>query len=179
MAPRAAIAIATTTSIWLAGFFLGDLERLRTVSESLSRQFAWMEGQATLFVLTNMIPLVSFMRCGYRLNLRLPVASRIQLTIDPIVSPRQVAAEYEHMRGGLVNTRYRNVSERHLHLAIFVAERPDGEIWAKGMGRWNKQWKKRKPKWIYEQVTNFGRDCNRAVERLVRPPISVFPRNFA
>ena len=146
----------------------GVLDRLRRISEHLAGSFGWQESQAMLFVLTGTMPVVSHARCSLRLILNLPVATRVRLTVDPILSPTQVANLYRQARQEVFQgERHRNLEEKHLHIAMFAADRPEGETLAASMKRWNKQF----PKWKYEsrQVTNFGRDLGRDPRRLLYP----------
>ncbi len=57
--------------------------------------------------------------------------------------------------------RPREISPKHLELALFTAER-EGEPLAVRMTTWNAQ----HPEWAYSQITNFGRDSREAVRRL-------------
>jgi hypothetical protein len=57
--------------------------------------------------------------------------------------------------------RPRELSLKHLELALFTAER-ESEPLAARMKEWNAQ----HPEWEYAQVTNFGRDSRDAVRRL-------------
>jgi hypothetical protein len=68
----------------------------------------------------------------------------------------------ERLRGALVRGRRpREISPKHLELALFTAER-EGEPLAVRMTAWNAQ----HPEWAYAQITNFGRDSREAVRRL-------------
>jgi hypothetical protein len=68
----------------------------------------------------------------------------------------------ERLRGALVRGRRpREISPKHLELALFTAER-EGEPLAVRMTAWNAQ----HSEWAYAQITNFGRDSREAVRRL-------------
>lgn len=143
----------------------GVLDRLRQLSEALRRSYGWSEAEATNFVLTGGIPVVrsieimSSVPSGYR------TLARISLTVDPALSPREVADHYRRMRGRILEGRHRELDDKHLHLAIFAAERPAGETLRERMAAWNKEY----PNWKYKTETNFGRDCTQAVRRLLHP----------
>jgi hypothetical protein len=144
----------------------GVLEKLRQVSEYLAKQYGWQDAQATLFVLTGNIPAVSGIRAKTQFR-PFPVATRITLTIDPTLTPREVAKHYGNVRQKVLGKRYRSLTEKHIGLAMFSATRPEEETWAERMAAWNKEY----PKWRYtfEQVSNFRRDCLQAQRRLLHP----------
>lgn len=143
----------------------GVLDRLRQLSEGLARLYGWDEASATNFVLTGEIPVVRSIEIrgsrasGYR------TLARISLTVDPALSPREVADHYRRMRGRILEGRHRELDDKHLHLAIFAAERPAGETLRERMAAWNKE----HAGWKYKTETNFGRDCAQAVRRLLHP----------
>jgi hypothetical protein len=67
------------------------LERLRQIVERLSERYRWQEAQATIFVLTGRTPLVP------------PAEAKIEreaivLTVDPSLTPRQVANYYRQFK---------------------------------------------------------------------------------
>ena len=92
-------------------------------------------------------------------------ASRVELTVDPGCSAKEVADAYQKARRALVGPRHRELSEKHIVLAQFGAERQKGKTLAKSMEQWNERY----PKWKYTTVTNFGRDMNKAQQRLLQP----------
>ena len=149
----------------------GALDELRIISRDLSRKFPWDEAQGTLFVLTDWIPWVEAIRAETKLDLFVPVAARIVLTIDPMLSPKQVADAYQKVRQDEMGVeRHRNLEAKHLHLAMFSVQRPGAETLKDSMQRWNGFCRKTKhPEWKYkpEQLTNFGRDLTRDPRRLL------------
>ena len=80
-------------------------------------------------------------------------------------------ALYDEARKRILSTRYRRISDKHLELAIFMTDRPEGEPLKKSMVAWNKH----SPKWKYSAPTNFGRDAASAQRRLMNPPLRTFP----
>lgn len=142
----------------------GVLDRLCQLSEGLAG-YGWDEASATNFVLTGEIPVVRSIEIrGSRASGYLTLA-RISLTVDPALSPREVADHYRRMRGRILKGRHRELSAKHMCLAAFAAGRPAGEKWREGMAVWNKEY----PSWKYKTETNFGRDCTQAVRRLLHP----------
>lgn len=136
----------------------GVLEWLRRISERLSGRYRWQEAQSTVFVLTGQTPLVS------------PAEAKIDreaivLTVDPSLTPRQVADYYRRFKKGLLGgRRIKALSHKHLQLATFAADRPDQETWAKKMEAWNRSVPKG---WRYENDARFKRDCLQAQRRLL------------
>jgi hypothetical protein len=59
---------------------------------------------------------------------QLPALSRIALTIDPALSPQEVAEHYRQIRQEIMPARHRDLSEKHLQLALFsgTAATPTG-----------------------------------------------------
>ena len=145
----------------------GVLGGLRQLSEHLAKRYGWQNAQATLFTLTGQIPVVSALRVTTQLRSPLPVTTRITLTIDPTLTPREVAKHYGNVRQKVLGKRHRALTEKHIGLAMFSATRPEEETWAERMAAWNKEY----PEWRYtfEQVSNFRRDCLQAQRRLLHP----------
>ena len=140
------------------------LERLRELSVLLSRHFGWSEAQATLFVLTGDIPFVAPVVVTARRAFPDTALSRINLAVRPDVSPRELLEIYSRVRRQVVRGRQRDLSEKHLRLALFTATRP-GKTWAESMAAWNEL----QPGWRYKNERNFRRDCVHAFERMLRP----------
>lgn len=138
----------------------GVLDRLKALARSLSRHYGWQKAQATVFALTDRTPLVSVHSAHYAPNFSFPALSRIELVLDPALSPRQVAEFYRKARKEIVSGRYRNLSEKHTLLAAFGASHGNSP---KLREKWNRQY----PKWRYESESNFGRDVRAAKQRLL------------
>lgn len=149
----------------------GVLGYLRSVSVSLSRTFGWHEAQATVFVLTDVTPQCVPLQVEAALSGPFTVTSRVKLTVDLSVSPGEVADAFRRARVKLLPSRPRGLTEKHLHLAVFVAGCAEGETWRQKMTAWNTAWRDEQPNWVYERETNFARDCNQAKQRLLRPDI--------
>jgi len=148
----------------------GPLERLRQVSISLAESFAWMESQAAVFVLTDIVPLLSPIRVtssgeAIRDGYSIEWAKRITLEIDPSVSPNELVRAYQQVRLEGGHDRRRRLSEKHAMLAIFTAERPETQSWIDTLTNWNAE----RPEWRYNHVSNFRRDAVRAQARLLYP----------
>jgi hypothetical protein len=158
------LAYALPSDVWehcLPTTANGVLERLRQISDRLSRHYRWQEAQATIFVLTGRVPLVP------------PAEAKIEreaivLTADPSLTPRQVADYYRQFRKEvLAGSRIKALSLKHLQLAAFAADRPNGESWAKKREAWNRSVPKKE--WHYKNDAYFRRDCFQAQRRLLAP----------
>ena len=142
----------------------GVLHRLERLAYKLSEDFRWSKAEAVAFILAGRVPFVHI--ATYRLSLSdPPCMSRITLTLDPALSPRQVEGIYRNIRSRALSGRYRNISNKHAVLAAFAAEHEGETTLSAVMASWNKRY----PRWRYKAVTNFGRDAKAARERLLYP----------
>lgn len=147
----------------------GIVERLYRLAGGLAARYGWQQAQATLFILTGAIPLVSPLTAELVSRRPCAGASRLVLTIDPALPPEEVVAEYSRVLRALLGEgkRARPLSEKHLRLGAFVAERQDCRTDAARLHAWNAAY----PDWGYkqDQVTNFNRDYHKAQERVLHP----------
>lgn len=147
----------------------GVLEKLTNLSKRLVKRYGWEDYQATVFILAGVTPQISSAKVRPTTQSDLASANRIELSLDPALTEKEVAAEYRQVRRRLLKkdklgkARFRQLSEKHLRLAIFDAEH-DG-TYNKKMRAWNKRF----PKWKYEHLSNFSRDCRKAAQRLLEP----------
>ncbi len=145
----------------------GVLDELRRLGARLVRSYGWTEDQATVFVLSGVTPLLAGIRLETDIQTEHPAASRITLTVDPVVSPGEVLATYSELRQKVLKGTHRPLSEKHQKLAVFAAERRPGATWAEIMKAWNHAHEEFK----YTTVTVFARDCTAAQRRLLRPKL--------
>ncbi len=151
----------------------GTLDSLRVVSKSLARRFTWREAQATTFILTNASPLLSSLRGKIRMAFSLPITSRINMEIDPTLTPEEVAERYKRLRARFIGARYRSMTEKHLRLAEFYGgDKPEGTTWAALMNKWNDS---QDPGWAYDRFEVFARDCKQAWRRLMGWDLLKYP----
>lgn len=143
----------------------GVLDRVRELAEYLAPRYGWDVADAANFVLTGASQPAPRIRSEVTLVDQLPVMSRITLSIDPSMKANEVARYYDEIRSEITSTRSRELSEKHVELAHFVAGRPEGETWLQRMQAWNHQHRK----WAYEQETNFARDAVQAIRRQLYP----------
>jgi hypothetical protein len=143
----------------------GVLDELRTLCERLARSYSWKVDQATVFVLTGVVPLMAGIRQETVVQSEHPAASRVTLVIDPVVSPQDVFDSYAKLRERMVKGTARPLTEKHLRLALFAAEQRPPAKWAPVMEAWNEKY----PDWRYEKETLFARDATAAQNRILRP----------
>ena len=141
----------------------GTLEDLRQLSERLAEEYAWTAADATLFVLTNTAPEIRPLTSTSQ-SRQLPALSRIVLTIDPALSPQEVAEHYRQLRQEIMPARHRDLSEKHLQLAAFSGTHPRLGTWQQKMVEWNSI----HPDWAYKEASNFAHDCLQARRRVLR-----------
>jgi hypothetical protein len=142
----------------------GVLERLQQLSEQLEKQYAWAQAQAVTFILTGHTPLISTLSSMLKRSSHAR-SNRIVLEIDPVVLPKVVTEYYRNLRKEMRARRHRNLSEKHMQLALFASRRTKSETWAEKMDEWNKNYQ---VEWRYKEVSNFAHDCLQAQRRLLK-----------
>ena len=147
----------------------GVLERLRNLSERLAGEYGWQEAQATLFVLTGKVPFIDPIHVRHEMESgSLYLRQRIVLDVDTSVSPNEIAKRYRQERKGVKTRPTGKLSEKHLRLATFEAERPREESWAKKLAEWNRN---ERPEWGYSNDRRrFAHDCLQARRRILGSP---------
>jgi hypothetical protein len=145
------------------------LDTLRHLSEALSKRFQWQKDQATVFVLTGLIPLVP------RITMTVGAAGgRIRLDISPHATPREVADTYRRIRGKMLGNgkRIKPITHEKALLATFRLTKADDETWSDFQRRWNRA----HPEYKYSPTRTkaFQRDAERAMQWLGRAA-SPFP----
>jgi hypothetical protein len=146
---------------WVATKRGSRLDRLRRISEALSRFYGWPPAGATLFVLTGRAPQHQAIRTTVRHRTPLQVRSRVVLEIDPMSTPADVADEYRRVRRLHFGTRLRRLSDKHAQLAMFhLAHQDLGP--SEALATWNRTW----PPFRYRSLSAFRRDGRDALVRL-------------
>ena len=146
-------------------------DRLRKLADRLELLYRWHPVQAERFVLTNETPRVFSIWSGMRTRVSLPVLSRVELSVDPMVAPQELARHYDGLRrimlhpGARKRPRPRRQSDRQVKLAAFVYTRPEDERGKVTFDRWNKTHRTER----YSELSNFIRDAQLAVDRLLWP----------
>lgn len=152
----------------------GALAQLNGLARDLAKEYDWLEPYALGFIVSDIVPTIQGSR-KVRLEIRqrhdIQALSRIDMTIDPLMSPREVMSAYEEARNRLL-LHYRPLSSEHAYLALFVSRcnRSSLDDWRSVMNAWNqhtdvnKDFKLKK----YTNMSIFKRDAQSAKERLLQ-----------
>ena len=95
------------------------------------------------------------------------VTSRVTITLDPTVTPEQLAAWWRDVRHRMLPRRYRPQQIKALRLARFAARSSPDTTWDQDRRRWNAGISETHPHWRYDDVANFRRHLKEAVRRLL------------
>lgn len=139
------------------------LSWLLWLAQWLSERFLWKVSDATTFVLCDVPPPIK--ESDYQVNSQraVPALTRVELSLDPSMSPREVVALYRQIRFKYFGSRHRPMTAKHVELAKFWASHDTDVAWKDLMAQWNKL----HPRWAYKREQNFARDCGQARERLL------------
>jgi len=142
----------------------GVLDSLRNLAAAQAEEYGIAPSEACRTILTGLPPRIKAISIGPYFK-RIPAASRFHITVDPAVTPMELARAYRDARRLYLKSRVRKLSAKHLQLAVFMASRPAGETGAESMREWNRTHKR----WRYSHVSNFLRDAAAARRRLLLP----------
>jgi hypothetical protein len=141
-----------------------DTDWLRRISEGRAVDMGWTKAEATLWVITGVPPAMEMIRTVFHPAPRDSLfGERIEMTIEPGTPPRDVMNAYNEVRSAIAGRRVRLQSPKHLRLAMFADQRPEGETWRESMRRWNEI----HPRSRYSRVSNFWRDAVHAHRRFL------------
>jgi hypothetical protein len=141
--------------------------QLSGLARKLAEETGWTSGQAALYLLTDDVPYLPAFEQTYVYRRR-SGTSRVIISVDPARSPGEVAEIYGRLRRRVVGQRHRDLTEKHLWLAMFAVMRSHKESIAAQMVVWNKSF----PTWKYDNLSNFGRDRGQARRRILHPPFA-------
>ena len=141
----------------------GVLGWLHWLSGWLSQRFLWEARHATMFILTDVPPPIMEVHYSVDSQRAVPALTRVVMTIDPTMNPREVANLYREVRLRYFGRRHRAMTSKHVELAKFWAAKGEDPAWKDLMTEWNKL----HPRWAYKREQNFARDCDQARERLL------------
>jgi hypothetical protein len=148
----------------------GVLEKLWLLIRDLRRTYRlWTPAQTTLFILSGLTPQVQGITHRVEFVPGLQAATRIVITVDPAVTPDDLADYYAKARAELKTARYRAISEKHLQLAIFMEQASELDSWEIRLEEWNRQF----PEYSYDNGYEFQRDARKVRERLLHPQYEV------
>jgi len=149
----------------------GTASRLKAVAKRLVETGYWTEPQAVRFILCNLPPAMSSVKFTVNFSWH-PDRNRIVLDIDRNATVAEVVQAFKRARRmtpqGEFLARYRRsrpLSEKHLRLAVFLAQTPE-LTWENRMKRWNEMWGETHPSWLYLDLREFRRDSVNAYQRV-------------
>lgn len=149
---------------WVKRVFIaygGTLWRLKDAAQKVTRNVPWSEPRAVHFILTGETPMLP----RARITITMPGLQppRVTLSVDPRVSPQEVANLYRQARREVYGGTDRAISEKHLQLALFLAgKRGESLTWQAMMEDWNQL----HPEWAYNNYRLFARDAAEAWRRV-------------
>jgi hypothetical protein len=154
---------------------------LAILATEISPRWAWWPVETVIFVLTGLPPFVSPIRATFHRQTGMHRAigwhdfgSRVNVDIDPTVTPEQLATWWREVRRSHFpdGKTYRPQSLKHLRLAEFMGTRTADTTWMTDRADWNEtvnrgSWP---AEWRYQadQHRNFHRDARAAVARVIR-----------
>jgi hypothetical protein len=143
---------------------LGELKRL---AAWLSLLYKWPEHHAVAYILSDWRPPYPRWQVLYK-DAAMPALQRVVLELDPRMSSGEVVALYRRVRTTLGRERDRQMTQKHLDLAVFIAERQMSEqSWSELRAEWNGLHpKERYPVKKDASARRFALDCRNAYMRL-------------
>lgn len=182
-----------------------QLGKLAELADKLADRYRWSPAQAAVFALTGQVPEV-FVYVGsaqIRYGPDSGTTTRVTMTLDPFLTPEQVAEVYARLRAQLRDSPPRSLSAKHYKLAEHVGPlvrfsvqlpgeilrrgRPPtpgptgliqsmdplpGHTWQSLRRDWNAKYGDHRVhgrSWRYEHASNFTRDAQQAINRLLDP----------
>jgi hypothetical protein len=145
----------------------GVLDGLRRLGERLAFAYGWQPAQATVFVLTDMVPVVAPVTTTTSIGW---FTTRITISTDAAVPPEVVLDEYRTQREEVLTSaarkRVRSMDPSSYELAVFIADRPD-ETWERTRCRWKEKHRGRKQEGWEKEWRPFKQRAERALSHLV------------
>ena len=145
--------------------------RLHQLSTELAQRYRWEPAQATVFILTGLVPVLETLGATWRWSTfqmptgRVTALSHLVLIIDPTLTPQEVSTKFQRMRQRILGAKWRDLKDRQLALARFALHCVEEEPWPQRMEAWNNDFEQ----WRYTNVSNFKRDCLNAIQKLLDP----------
>ena len=151
----------------------GILARLHHLSTTLAQRYYWQPAQATAFVLTGLPPVLRTIDATWEDTSffqtqagSVTALSRLVLTIDPTLSPKEVHNFFQAIRQRILGAKWRDLNESQLALARFALPRIQEEPWEQCLAAWNTEFPQESYK---EDLGHFKRDCQHAIKKLLAP----------
>jgi hypothetical protein len=157
-----------SAEVW-DGSVLDDARRL---AESLTKFYPWDKAQATTWLLTGNVPIVSPLKAQCKIHHMSYgeygcTFGTITLTVAPWVPASQVLAFYRKQQRKMLRRDNRPLRPKTIALFRFVTEQVDDQGKIPSVRQLLKLWNKRYPEWHYRDERRFWNDVNRAVKLIV------------
>lgn len=168
------------------------LGKFSMLVEELTKRYSWTSVESTMFVLTDVLPLIVPLHVSASQSLRIQTSQyenpcsenegawplvmtrqRITLIVDAWVSDNTVQRVYKAAQHEMLKRDNRQLGERTLALVRFLAELKNYEkmTWDERMVAWNRV--QTTPTWQYNDVRHFQEACSRAEQAILSPDISL------
>lgn len=148
---------------------------LLKASESLGKQYEWKAGQAAMFILTDIVPLVHPLT--YTITRGNLATSVVTIAFHSWVTEQTVRRAYHEAQQKIYSKTPRSIGPKNAAIFEFVVEQMDSEgnkpTWRELMEQWNRQ--QQRNNWTYVGVQNFWRDFDRAQNCLLKPQLRERP----
>jgi hypothetical protein len=144
----------------------GALAALETLSAEIEQRYSLLPEDAVQLILCDVTPVVP--RATFRWQYKTgdnshDAFSRVQLEVDPTVTPAELDEIWRKVRARVAPGRIRSQGERALRLAEWTLTATESGTWEDGRRAWNDL----HPEWAYANRT-FASHAKEAVRRLVR-----------
>lgn len=162
----------------------GFLFALSRAAAVLAAKYQWgPEGALHFLCVDGAYPVVKIASIDFDMRRNPTALTRINLTIDPTLSPEEVKRIYAHARSQVL-PHSKELSTKSLLLAFFVYAQnrpippaPDAPTWLRLMHEWNERFgvhikSQRSESAIYSDLAKFKRDAMIARDRLLDPKLT-------
>lgn len=155
---------------------------LSSAGRALSMGNRWLAEDATMYLIVDgYVPCIQTAQVQVAFNHRRPLMTRIELSVDPTMSPADVAKLYGRYRSALMpGRRFRPQEVKSMRLAVHGMRRDRDPAlnsgppnWKELMGQWNDAVKAEHPDWTYSDDVRFGNDCRESLKRLTSAPFDL------
>ncbi len=149
----------------------GPLGKLKQLAQMLTKTLGFDEGGWALYVLSHSPPEPNLAVIGISTG-PVPALDQISIQASPLLGLDQIRTLYSEARKSLASyekdklyTPYtfdHPISDKHIQLAIFIAQQNNGHPMAVAMSEWNRTYSH----YRYNESRNFDRDARAAYRRV-------------
>ena len=152
-----------------------DLHRLQLLADKLAKPTDWHPAAATTWLLTGVTPAVSPLRVNLRTrsDTSFGARPRIDLSVDPDMTPKEVARVYSTVRRAAFGGRRRSLGRRTLQ----IVESAMSASPSASMSERHRQWNRDNENDRIADLRTFRKYVNRGVSHLVNTRATVQTEN--